>query len=257
MILSPVKHIPLIKPGDLLPNIILEALVKNDIILMDGDILVIAQKIVSKSEGRLFNLSEVIPSDKALALAEEVQKDARLVELILAESKNIIRRRKGTLIVEHRNGFICANAGIDHSNVKGPYGKPEDWVLLLPEDADRSAQKIREQVGILSHKNVGILIIDSHGRPWRLGIIGTAIGLAGIPALLDMRGREDLFGFRLKITQEAVADELAAAASLLMGQSGEKIPVVHVRDFPYTGLPQSEHDCMKDMLRPEQDDLFR
>jgi coenzyme F420-0:L-glutamate ligase/coenzyme F420-1:gamma-L-glutamate ligase len=155
--------------------------------------------------------------------------------------------------VEHRQGFICANAGIDHSNVEGLYGNPEDWVLLLPEDSDKSAEKIGIELGVLSQKRIGVLIIDSHGRAWRLGVAGLAIGIYLVPALVDMRGVEDIFGFKLRITQVAVADELAAAGSLVMGQAAERIPVVLVRDFPYA-LSEGH---LKDLIRPEEQDLFR
>ncbi|MCE1255556.1 MAG: coenzyme F420-0:L-glutamate ligase, partial [Anaerolineae bacterium] len=221
MNLTAIKFIPMIKPGDDLATIIVEALNKNSTSLEDGDILVLAQKIVSKAEGRLINLDNIIPSQAAIELSLKTQKDARLVELILMESRKVVRYRPGVIIVEHLNGFICANAGIDHSNVKGTYGNPDDWVLLLPKDSDRSAREIRQKIKNDYNKNIGVLIIDSHGRAWRLGIVGTSIGLSGLPALVDMRGCDDLYGYKLRITQEAVADELAGAASLLMGQSGE------------------------------------
>jgi coenzyme F420-0:L-glutamate ligase / coenzyme F420-1:gamma-L-glutamate ligase len=253
MLISPIKFIPLIQPGDDLPRIIFEALKKNDLVLENGDILVLAQKIVSKSENRLFNLNDVTPSHEAISLAEKTNKDARLVELILRESKKVIRYRPGTIIVEHKNGFICASAGIDHSNVDGLYGNPEDWVLLLPEDADKSSEGIRRGLKAISGKDIAVLIIDSHGRPWRLGITGISIGMAGMPALVDLRGTEDMFGYKLKITLVAVADELAAAASLVMGQAAERIPAVLVKGFPYSPADGS----IKDLIRSEDQDLFR
>jgi coenzyme F420-0:L-glutamate ligase/coenzyme F420-1:gamma-L-glutamate ligase len=165
----------------------------------------------------------------------------------------VLRSRQSVIIVEHRLGFVCASAGIDHSNVRGEGGDPEDWVLLLPEDPDRSARQIRERLESASARRLGVLIVDSHGRAWRLGTVGATIGLSGLPALVDMRGWEDLFGFRLQITQVGVADELAAAASLMMGQSAEGTPAVHVRGFPY---PLRE-GSMKELLRPRNEDMFR
>ncbi len=251
--LTPLPGIPLIRPGDDLADVLLAALSAARLTLEDGDILVLAQKIVSKAEGRLVHLQTVSPSQAALDLATRSEKDPRLCELILRESRQILRVRPGTIIVEHRLGFVCANAGIDHSNVRGEGGNPEDWVLLLPEDPDRSAAAIRARLEAASGKRLGVLIIDSHGRAWRLGIVGTCIGLSGIPALVDKRGDPDLFGFRLRITQIAAADELAAAASLVMGQADEGLPAVHVRGFPY---PLRE-GSFKELPRPKEQDLFR
>jgi coenzyme F420-0:L-glutamate ligase/coenzyme F420-1:gamma-L-glutamate ligase len=176
-----------------------------------------------------------------------------LLELVLQESNEIVRTRSGTVIVEHRLGFICANAGIDHSNVAGEGNKDEEWVLLLPEDPDAAASEIRSCLESYAHVRLGVLIIDSHGRAWRLGTVGTAIGLSGVPALADLRGWQDLFGYNLRITQVGVADELAAAASLVMGQAAEGTPVVHVRGFPY---PLREATLVE-LLRPKDQDLFR
>jgi coenzyme F420-0:L-glutamate ligase/coenzyme F420-1:gamma-L-glutamate ligase len=251
--LTPLSGIPLIRPGDDLADILLNRLDAARLPLADGDILVLAQKIVSKAEGRLVNLSEVDPSPAAHELATRSEKDPRLCELLLRESHAILRVRPGTVIVEHRLGFVCANAGIDHSNVRGEGGNPEDWVLLLPEDPDRSAAAIRSRLETASGKRLGVMIIDSHGRAWRLGITGMCIGLSGLPALVDKRGDPDLFGFRLRITQIAAADELAAAASLVMGQADEGIPVVHARGFPY---PLRE-GSLKELLRPRENDMFR
>lgn len=251
--LTPLSGIPLIRPGDDLVKIILHALAVANLELVDGDILVLAQKIVSKAEGRLVNLRQIVPSSQALDLAREVEKDARLVELVLRESNQVLRKRPGTIIVEHRLGFVCANAGIDHSNVRGETGEPEDWVLLLPDDADASAQAMRKRLEIASGARLGVLIIDSHGRAWRIGTVGTTIGLSGLPGVADLRGKPDLFDFHLQITQVGVADELAAAASLVMGQAAEGTPVVHVRGFPY---PLREAS-LREILRPKEQDLFR
>jgi coenzyme F420-0:L-glutamate ligase / coenzyme F420-1:gamma-L-glutamate ligase len=250
---TPLPKIPLIQPGDDLVDILFASLQAARITLEDGDILVLAQKIVSKSEGRIVNLTTITPSKEALELATRSAKDPRVVELILRETKEILRVRPGTIIVEHRLGFVCANAGIDHSNVMGKEGKPEDWVLLLPENPDRSALEIRRKIKISTGIRIGVMIIDSHGRAWRLGAVGTAIGISGLPGIVDKRGWRDLFGYRLKITLVAAADELAAAASLVMGEAAEGTPAVHVRGFPY---PLRE-SSLKEILRPIELDLFR
>lgn len=251
--LTSLQHIPLIRHGDDLADIVVSALHEDHIALEDNDILVIAQKVVSKAEGRAVNLAAVTPSQRAIDLAEKTQKDARLVELILRESNEVLRTRVGTIVVEHKLGFVCANAGIDHSNVAGAGDATQEWVLLLPEEPDSSAQKIRQQVETKTGKRIGILIIDSHGRAWRNGTVGVAIGMAGLPGVQDLRGEQDLFGFTLRITQVGVADELAAAASLTMGQAAEGTPVVHVRGFPY---PLRE-GSLQELLRPKEQDLFR
>ncbi len=250
---TPLPRIPIISEGDNIAEKLLVSLQSVRISLEDGDILVITQKIVSKAEGRLVNLGEITPSKEAVDLANRSGKDPRLVELILKESNEILRIRQGTIIVEHRLGFVCANAGIDHSNVQGKDGNPEDWVLLLPENPDHSALEIRRKIKVASGNRIGVMIIDSHGRAWRLGTIGTAIGISGIPGIVDERGWQDLFGYRLKITFVAAADELAAAASLVMGEAAEGIPAVHVRGFPY---PLRE-SSIKELIRPKETDLFR
>jgi coenzyme F420-0:L-glutamate ligase/coenzyme F420-1:gamma-L-glutamate ligase len=251
--LTPLTGLPLVKPGDDLAAMILAALPGCGIDVQDGDIFVLAQKIVSKAEGRLVNLADVVPSERAAALGQAVEKDPRLVELILAESQEVLRTRPGLIIVQHRLGFVCANAGIDHSNVHGEGGQPEDWVLLLPADPDASAQALRACLEQATGRRLGVMIIDSHGRAWRMGTVGVAIGLAGLPAVVDMRGWSDLFGYVLRVTQVGAADELAGAASLVMGQSAEGTPVVHVRGFPY---PLREAG-MQELIRPRSQDLFR
>ena len=251
--LTPLMGIPLIQPGDDLAKIIVASLSKSHIALHDVDILVLAQKIVSKAEGRLVNLATVKPSLRALAYADETEKDPRLIELILRESKDVLRTRPGLIIVEHKLGFICANAGIDHSNVQGEGGEPEDWVLLLPENPDASATEIREKIENTTNTHIGIMIIDSHGRAWRMGVVGVCIGLSGIPGLVDKRGEIDLFGYRLRVTEIGAADELAAAASLVMGQVAEGTPVIHVRGFPYA-LREAK---LGELIRPKEKDLFR
>ncbi|GAP14709.1 coenzyme F420-0 gamma-glutamyl ligase [Longilinea arvoryzae] len=249
----PIEKIPLIRPGDDLAGILLNSLGENQLQLQDGDIIVLAQKIVSKAENRLVNLTQVEPSAEAISLAEKTEKDARMLELVLRESRSVLRYRPGTVIVEHKLGFVCANAGIDHSNVQGLWGNKEDWVLLLPENPDLSAARIRERLGDATGVYPGVMIIDSHGRAWRLGTVGVTIGLAGMPGLVDLRGREDMFGFHLRVTQVAAADELAAAASLVMGQAAEHLPAVLARGFPYPLRDGS----LNELIRPEDLDLFR
>jgi coenzyme F420-0:L-glutamate ligase / coenzyme F420-1:gamma-L-glutamate ligase len=251
--IQPLSGVPLVQPGDNLPQIIRDAVERAHIQLAEGDILVLAQKIVSKAEGRLVNLSEVTPTPEAEQLAMLSHKDARFVELVLRESRAVLRTRPGTIIVQHRCGFVCANAGIDHSNVSGEWGNAEDWVLLLPEDADRSAREIQHKLEQSTGVRLAVLIIDSHGRAWRMGTVGMAIGFAGLPGVVDLRGEKDLFGYQLRITQVAAADELAAAASLMMGEAGEGIPLVHVRGFPYPLRAGS----MSEIIRPKDQDLFR
>jgi len=260
--LNPLQSVPLVHKGDDLANILVKAMQATDVQLQDGDILVLAQKIVSKAEGRTVNLTSVTPSQKALELAKSTEKDPRVVELILQESNEVLRTRPGAIIVEHKLGFVCANAGIDHSNVSPETSKAlkdiespnaEDWVLLLPECPDYSAEQIRQKIEATTNTHIGVLIIDSHGRAWREGTVGMTIGLSGLPGLADLRGQPDLFGFKLQITQVGVADELAAAASLMMGQAAEGTPVVHVRGFPY---PLREGK-LGELLRPKEQDLFR
>lgn len=251
--LTSLNHIPLIRHGDDLADIVVNSLEKNSIQIKDNDILVLAQKIVSKAEGRAVNLVTVTPSQRAVELAQHTEKDPRVVELILQESNEVVRTRVGTIVVEHKLGFVCANAGIDHSNVAGVGDSAEEWVLLLPIDPDGSAEKMRSDILTKTGKRIGVLIIDSHGRAWRNGTVGVAIGIAGMPGLEDLRGKADLFNFTLRITQVGAADELAAAASLVMGQAAEGTPVVHVRGFPYPLRDGS----LKELIRPKDQDLFR
>jgi coenzyme F420-0:L-glutamate ligase/coenzyme F420-1:gamma-L-glutamate ligase len=243
----------MIKPGDDLAGIILFALGQSSISLDDGDIIVLAQKIISKAENQLVNLGLVIPSPPAFELANKSGKDPRIAELILRESNEILRTRIGSVIVEHKLGFICANAGIDHSNVAGDGTLSEEWVLLLPQNPDQSAAEIRSRLEAASSKRIGVMIIDSHGRAWRIGTVGVTIGISGLPGLIDERGWKDLFGYTLQITVVGIADELAAAASLVMGQAAEGTPVVHVRGFPF---PLGE-GSIKEIIRPKDQDMFR
>ncbi len=256
--LTPLQHIPLIRQGDNLADIILNSLRGSDVELQDNDILVLAQKIVSKAEGRMVDLADVAPSQRAIELGKNTEKDPRVVELMLQESNEVVRQRKGVIVVEHKLGFICANAGIDHSNVSPlPPGEGSgvraEYVLLLPENPDASAKLLFEEIKQKTSKSIGVMIIDSHGRAWRNGTVGVCIGLSGIPAVVDERGWKDLFGYTLKATIVGVADELAASASLVMGQAAEGTPVVHVRGFPY---PLGE-GSLQDLIRPKDLDMFR
>ena len=255
--ISALPSIPLVNPGDDLAGIICDGLLRGGITLQDGDILVLAQKIVSKSEGRYAALESTTPSPAALELAEEVDKDPRLVELILSESKDVVRKRKGVLIVEHNLGIVMANAGIDASNVEPLEGKHTDdtkqQVLLLPKDPDRSCQTLRDSLHEKTGADVAVIINDSVGRAWRNGTVGMAIGTAGIDALLDLNGHPDLFDRPLQATQVGLADELASAASIVMGQADEGRPAVHIRGYSVrTGQGNAQ-----DLIRAQEQDLFR
>lgn len=253
MILAALPGIPLVFPGDDLAVLILEGVERAGLFLQDGDLLVVTQKVVSKAEGRLINLVEVDPSPEAIRLGEETNKDPRLVEVILNESRQVLRTREGVIIVEHRLGFVCANAGVDHSNVQAEGGQQGEWVAMLPQNPDASAQRLRERLQDATGATIGVIIIDSHGRAWRLGTVGIAIGVAGFPALLDLRGRPDLFGDPLRSTQVGLADEVAASASILMGQADEGLPVIHIRGLPYA----MREGTLREILRPRELDLFR
>jgi coenzyme F420-0:L-glutamate ligase / coenzyme F420-1:gamma-L-glutamate ligase len=239
----------MIAPGELLAPVILKAFADAGEKLIDNDIVVIAQKIISKAEGRTVRLDSVIPGDEAISLAEKCGRDPRVVELILAESRSVLRAETGAIVVEHRLGFVLANAGIDQSNVD----QTEPSVLLLPVDPDSSAQKIRESLKAETGADVAVLIIDSIGRAWRNGTIGTTIGAAGLPALLDLRRVPDLFGRPLQSSELGLADEIAAAASLMMGQAGEGRPVALVRGVPYS----RRAGCASELIRPRDKDMFR
>lgn len=243
--------LPQVRRGDDLAQLTLRALDSAGLDLRDHDVLVFAQKVVSKAEGRCVALAEVRPSPRAVALAARVRKDARLVELILRESRRVVRARPDVLIVEHRLGFVMANAGVDQSNVA--QAADGDMALLLPEEPDASAERLRQALQEHSGRTLGVLINDSFGRPWRRGAVGVAIGCAGLAAWCDLRGRPDLFGRRLRVSETAPADELAAAASLLMGQADEGLPVVLVRGLGALGAPSTA----RALLRPAQQDLFR
>lgn len=243
--------LPLIKAGDDLVELIASSLKRNAVEPQAQDVLVVAQKIVSKAEGRMVDLATIKPSARAIALAADVAKDPRLVELILSESVRVVRARRGVLIVEHRLGFIMANAGVDQSNVG-----PADGVqraLLLPENPDRSAAALRNGLTAVTGIDLAVVINDSFGRPWRQGTAGVAIGVAGLPVLIDLRGRPDLFGRTLEVSVIGFADEIAAAASLVMGQGDEASPVVLIRGLRWSA-PESTAAAV---IRPSSEDLFR
>ena len=256
MILTALAGIPTVCPGDDLAALIVAGLRRTELVAELGDVLVLAQKIVSKAEGRRVRLADVVPSARAVALAAQAQKDARVVELILRESVQVLRCRPGVIIVEHRSGLVMANAGIDASNVDASNVDDADGdesVLLLPLDSDRSAAGLREKLRRSLGCDIGVVINDSFGRAWRNGTIGTAIGLAGLPGLWDMRGLPDRRGRLLRSTEVGVADELAAAASLVMGQGDEGLPVVHVRGFPLA----LREGSVRELMRSRDIDLFR
>lgn len=241
--------IPRVCAADDVAALIAEALGRAGLKLERGDVLVIAQKIVSKAEGRTVDLATVTPSERARTLAVEVDKDPRLVELVLRESTEVVRHRKNVLVVAHRSGYVLANAGIDASNV----GEGDNHVLLLPEDCNRSCRDIRSRLAERTGVEAAVIINDSLGRAWRKGTVGTALGAAGLPALLDLIGTPDLFGRKLRVTEVGIADEMAAAASLLMGQSGEGTPVVLLRGLK---LPMRDGSA-SELIRPREIDLFR
>ena len=248
--LTALAGLPSVKPGDDLSALLVAALRRMQIQPRDKDVLVVAQKVVSKAEGRLVDLKNVAPSARAIALGEEVNKDARLVEVILSETDEIIRKQRDVLIVADRRGFIMANAGVDQSNVAG---ENSDQVLLLPSDPDASAAALKTQLDREFGADIGVVINDSFGRPWRYGVVGVALGVAGLPSLRSMVDMPDLFGRKMRVTEVAVADEIAAAASLLMGQGAEGQPAVLLRglDWDVPAAPASV------LLRPKQTDLFR
>jgi coenzyme F420-0:L-glutamate ligase/coenzyme F420-1:gamma-L-glutamate ligase len=247
----PISDFPRVKPGDDLAGLLIASLQANSLAPQDGDIVVLAQKIVSKAEKRYVDLALITASERARELAAATDKDPRLVELILRESRRVVRQAPGVLVVEHRLGFIMANAGIDASNVDPAMG--HEPVLLLPENPDRSAALLRDRLRAAFSKNIGVIISDSFGRPWRLGTVGVAIGSAGLPALVDLRGQPDLYGRTLRATLVGFADEVAAAASLVMGQGAEGRPAILVCGLPHTTTEGS----IADLVRKPEEDLFR
>jgi coenzyme F420-0:L-glutamate ligase/coenzyme F420-1:gamma-L-glutamate ligase len=245
-----IPGLPMVRTGDDLPSLIADAAAAAGLSLCDGDVVVIAQKIVSKAEGRTVDLATVKPGAEAIALAAEVEKDPSIVEVILSESVRVVRSRPNLMIMQHKLGFVMANAGVDQSNVA-----PSDGVqraLLLPIDPDGSAEAIRARLAERFGVKLGVVINDSFGRPWRRGTAGVAIGCAGLPSLIDLRGQPDLFGRILEVSIIGFADEIAAAASLLQGQAAEGQPVVVVRGLTWTAPDAS----IAELVRPPEEDLF-
>ena len=245
-----IPGLPMVRAGDDLPSLIVDAAERSRLTLRDRDVVVIAQKIVSKAEGRTVDLAGVTPSRESVALAAEVGKDPRIVQVVLSESVRVVRSRPNLMIMQHRLGFVMANAGVDQSNVAPSDGAQR--ALLLPVDPDGSAETIRAALAERLGVAVGVVINDSFGRPWRRGTAGVAIGCAGLPSLIDLRGQPDLFGRILEVSIIGFADEIAAAASLLQGQAAEGQPVVVVR-----GLTWSAPDArVAELVRPPEEDLF-
>ena len=245
----PVEKLPLIAKGDSLGELIVNAAEKQGTPIQEKDIVVITHKIVSKTEGDIVNLDSISPSEKAKEIAMKTGKEPAFVEAVLRETKEIVRLGTNSLITENRNGVICANAGIDKSNVEG-----EKNIALLPRNSDKSAQTIRSDIRKLTHHEVAVIISDTHGRPLRMGEINVTIGVAGIKPTRDRRGEKDLFGYVLRVKQTAIADELASAAELVIGQANEGIPVAIIRGYAYQTI---ENTSARDLTRPREVDLFR
>lgn len=244
-----IEGLPIIKAGDNLAELICDAAEKQSTPIQNEDILVVTHVVVSRAEGKVVNLDEVVPSKFAKNIAEQYKKDPALVEVVLRESKSIRRMGDGKLITETKHRFVCANSGVDKSNVPG-----ERNVALLPEDPDRSAEEIRREIKRLTGCDVAVIVSDTHGRPLREGEINIAIGVAGISPIKDRRGEKDLFGYVLRVKRTAIADELASAAELVIGQADEGIPVAIIRGYDY---PESEDAKATDLVRPKEQDLFR
>jgi coenzyme F420-0:L-glutamate ligase/coenzyme F420-1:gamma-L-glutamate ligase len=242
--------IPLVQPGDDICDLIKAGLAAAGIVPQGGDVIVIAQKIISKSENRYLRLNDLVPSGKAVEIATVTGKDPRLVEAVLSESTEVLRIKKNVMVVAHRRGFVMANAGIDESNIAHGDG---GQVLLLPADPDASCAAIRARLESDYKVALGVIINDSFGRAWRNGVVGVALGAAGISSLQSLIGSPDLFGRRMKVTEVAIADELAAAASLVMGQGAEGLPVVHVRGYR-NRAPVNDAAAL---IRPKDQDMFR
>ena len=247
-----IEGIPEVVAGDDLVGLILDAAQQHDIHVENGDIMVVTQKIVSKAEGKVVNLTDVQPSEVAVQMSKESVRDPRHTEIILRESVRIVRMDRGNIISETRHGFICANAGVDASNVPG-----DDSVALLPDDPDASAQQIRVGIKDRSGKDVAVIISDTFGRPWREGAVNVAIGVAGISPVHDYRGQEDLYGKTMRTTVIALADELASVAELVTGKL-RNVPVALVKGLDYPPEETWEtRDGAKALVRPADRDMFR
>lgn len=252
-----VENIPMVQPGDDVLSLIEAGLASMGESLAADDVIVIAQKIISKSENRYVDLNDVIPGEQALALGQEIDKDPRKVQLILNESREVVRKRTGVMIVEHRLGFVHASAGIDQSNIVNEHGDDEDLCLLLPEDPDASARRLVDAVWDRHAIRVGVVINDSLGRAWRMGQVGHAIGVAGFTALEDYIGSKDIYGHEMQVSQVAAADEIAAGASLLMGPTDQMTPVVVVRGYQPRDPEDAELRGVGPLIRPKEMDMFR
>ena len=250
MKLTALENVPEVHPGDSLAAVLLTALEQNKVALTDGDVVAVCQKIVSKAEDRFVALDTVAPTPRAVELAQVCDKDPRFVEVVLRQSSQVVRCAKDVLIVRHQLGFVVANAGVDQSNIENAAGR----VLMLPEDPDRSAANIRDAVAEKLGVRIGVVITDSFGRPWRLGVCGTCIGCAGLVPLVDMRGRPDRVGRQLRVTQIAVADAIAAAAALVMGEADEGRPIVVVSGLA-SEFVGDDGPAMR-LIRPPEADLF-
>jgi coenzyme F420-0:L-glutamate ligase / coenzyme F420-1:gamma-L-glutamate ligase len=244
-----VEGLPLIKPGDNLGELIVNAAKKQKTPLKDKDLIVITHVVVSKAEGNIVNLDEVIPSEKAKEIAQKTNKDPALVEVILRESSDIVRIGQNSIITETKSGSVSANAGVDRSNVSGDRN-----VVPLPKNPNASAQNIRQEIKRLTGADVGVIVSDTHGRPFRVGEINVAIGVAGLKPIRDRRGEKDLFGYVLRIKQTAIADELASAAELVIGQANEGIPAAIIRGYKYKS---NDNNPPTELIRPKARDLFR
>jgi coenzyme F420-0:L-glutamate ligase/coenzyme F420-1:gamma-L-glutamate ligase len=244
-----VENLPLIKKGDNVAELICNAAKKQNTPIQERDVIVITHVAVSKAEGNVVNLGEVSPSERAKEIAQKTEKEPALVEVILRETKEIVRVGPNSLITETKSGIVCANAGVDRSNVEG-----EGNVVLLPKNPSGSAQKIRQEIKSLTGCDVAVIVSDTHGRPLRMGEINVAIGVAGIKPIRDRRGEKDLFGYVLRIKQTAVADELASAAELVIGQANEGIPAAIIRGY---GYQTAENASAVELTRPKEKDLFR
>ncbi len=240
--------IPLLGPGDDLGRLVLEALDRVPLRLGDGDVVVVTSKAVSRAEGRFVDLSTITPSPEARAIADEVRGEPEMVELVLRETERISRKRAHALVVRHRLGFVSANAGIDRSNAAPPSAPAGSgpWALVMPEDPDRSAEALRARLSAAHGAAIGVVLSDSFGRPFRNGTVGMAVGVAGVPAVWDQIGREDLFGRKLEHTVTAFADQIAAAADLLAGQANEGRPVVVVRGLVFPAGPSGVGPLLRD-----------
>lgn len=245
-----VEGVPLVGRGDDLADLLISALESQELRPTKDDILVVAQKVVSKAEGRLLDLSSLEPTAMAEKLAGETGKDPRQIEAILRESTEVVRSKPGVIVVEHRLGHVLANAGIDRSNVDGMRG--DDTVLLLPEDPDASAARLKERFDAHWNSDIGVIIADSVGRAWRLGTVGIAIGVAGLAALDDQRGDPDLFGRPLEVTIIGHADAIACAATLVMGEGAQATPAALV-----SGVKRGEASTATSIVRPKSEDMFR